>query len=89
MKFEIQTLIFYELFDGHDHGLRTPRVEKAFTARPKFHSHSHWVSVVRGVDNLRKLSPLKTKHVFVMCPLRTKHVSVDIIKAPYYPLMLS
>ena len=104
-----------KIFDITEHGLRTPREEKAFTARPKIHSHSqifrygqsisclplrpnfsyifdlclHWVSVVRGVDNLRKLSPLKTKHVFVMCPLRTKHVSVDIIKAPYYSLMLS
>ena len=65
------------------HGLRTPREEIAFTARPKIHSHSqifryggsifclphrpifsdifdlclHWVSVVRGLNNLSIKSP--------------------------------
>ena len=28
------------IFDTYTHGLRTPREEKSFTARPKIHSHS-------------------------------------------------
>ena len=31
---------YLQYFNGHAHGLRTPREEIAFTARPKIHSHS-------------------------------------------------
>ena len=76
-------------FYGLNHGLRTPREEIAFTARPKIHSHSqifrygrsifclphrpkfsdffdlclHWVSVVRGLNNLLKLYMLSAYDV--------------------------
>ena len=34
---------------GHTHGLRTPREEIAFTARPKIHSHSQMFRYSRSI----------------------------------------
>ena len=36
-------------FDQWNHGLRTPREERAFTARPKIHSHSQIFSYGRSI----------------------------------------
>jgi hypothetical protein len=40
LRFDNASRLFNDRCEGDIHGLRTPREEIAFTARPKIHSHS-------------------------------------------------
>ena len=62
-------LLILNVNNGHGHGLRTPREEMAFTARPKIQSQSQTLGMAKAyfVCHIGPIFPIAFIYAFIEC----------------------